>query len=129
MLRLTYVIDMIHILRAGISFTYLQFASRPHIIARNGRYLLGHSGRKEQGSALCWCFFENDLQIIFEAHIEHLIGLIEHQIFDIGKHDFTSSYQINQTPWSGYDNLWRYIQLTELTPNILTAIYRYHLQL
>ena len=92
------------------------------IVAEKSRNLLGHRSRKKQGSALCRCFFENGLQIIFESHIEHLIGLIEHHIIHCLKIHLTPIHQVYESSWRSYNNLCTAAKLSYLLINGSTTI-------
>ena len=43
---------------------------------------LRHGCREHQGTALGWCGFENEFQILAETQIEHLVGFIKHHSLD-----------------------------------------------
>ncbi|OIQ67005.1 hypothetical protein GALL_514230 [mine drainage metagenome] len=59
----------------------------PHRIAlvflRQRRNLARHGGRKHQGAAAFWRLGQDELQILAEAHVQHLIRLIQHHGADV----------------------------------------------
>ena len=59
-------------------------AHRIFLVTRGeGSDALGHSGREHQGTAAIRRAFENVFEFFAEAHVEHLVGLVEHDDADI----------------------------------------------
>src|SRR3546814_11707332 len=46
---------------------------------------LGHGGGEEEGAAAFGRAVENFLQILAEAHVEHLVGFVQHDGLEAGK--------------------------------------------
>ncbi len=58
---------------------------------------LGHGGREQQGAAAFWRCVENFLEVLAKAHVEHLVGLVEHCNLERRKVERTALEMVAQT--------------------------------
>ena len=72
--------------------------------ARQGRDLARHGGGKQQGLALLRHFADDFPYVVDEAHIEHPVGFVEHEIFDRVERYMSLAHEIEQTARSGDDD-------------------------
>src|SRR3990167_6926593 len=68
-------------------------------------YLFGHGGRKEEGLPLTGEPFKYFPDIRQKAHVEHVVCLIENQNFQPGQVDCRLPDMVEQTTWTGNNNL------------------------
>ena len=66
-----------------LAYTYLFRVF--HVVLDNPADIVGHGGREEPGNLFFRGKAQNFIQFILKAHIEHLIGFIEHQTTDLRK--------------------------------------------
>ena len=89
-------------------------------------YLAAHRGREEQGVALLGQVFENLVDALREAHVEHLVGLVEHDgchLCDVG---LASVDQVDESSGRGHDDVRPVAQGAYLLLDAGTAIDGYH---
>ena len=51
-----------------------------------------------------------------EAHVEHAVGLVQHQHLEVGEVHVTLLHQVEQAPWRGHDNVDAAAQGLDLRP-------------
>ena len=49
------------------------------VMRRQGDDGLGQGGREQQGAPICRRGFQDELQILAKAHVEHLVGFVQHR--------------------------------------------------
>jgi hypothetical protein len=64
-----------------------------------------HGGRKEQGLTFFGEFTDNSLQVRQEAHIEHPVGLVKNEDFELIEFNMALVHQVEQTSGCGHKNM------------------------
>ena len=68
--------------------------------------LFGHGGRKEQGLTIFGRHVgQNAPNVREKSHVEHLIGFVDHQHFQVGKINGPSIDMVQQPSGAGHHNL------------------------
>lgn len=67
--------------------------------------MAGESGGEKEGLALSWQFGDNGADIGQEAHIEHAIGLIEDEVFDLIETQFALAEEVEEATWGGDEDI------------------------
>ena len=74
---------MLHRVGALIGASYPDFHRVAHVLAGYLFDELRHGGREEQRLSCLGRLVEDGFEVVFEAHVEHLVGLVEHQPADV----------------------------------------------
>ena len=98
------------------------------IILRNPRDLVAHRGREQERVPLLRDFRENGVDILREAHVQHLVSLVHHDIGHSGKRDGPALHQVKQPPGGRDDYMDSFFQRTYLALDGRAAVHRQHLQ-
>ena len=77
-------------------------------------YLLTHCGREHQGAVFSRQRFEYLVDAVGETHIQHFIGLIQHNIAHQIEMHLPTMHQVDQASWSSHDDLHTFLQGTHL---------------
>ena len=89
-------------------------------------HLLAHRGREHQRVMICRQRFEDLVDAIRETHIQHLVGLVEHDVRHLFEMGLAAMHQVHQTARRGNDNLHTLFQGPYLRLDGSTAIYGLH---
>src|SRR3989338_5729349 len=85
-------------------------------------YLFGHGGRKEEGLPLDRYLLKYSPDIRQKAHVKHVVCLIENQNFQPGQVDGSLPDMVEQTTWTGNNNLCTLPQFLNLRVNVYPAV-------
>ena len=70
-------------------------------------------------------FFGNQRQHFFhvmdKAHVQHAVGLVEHQNLHLAQIQHALLLQVQQTPWRGYQNVYAFFEFADLRAHAHTA--------
>src|SRR3990167_9841566 len=92
-----------------------------HIVSQTF-YLFGHGGRKEEGLPLDRYLLKYSPDIRQKAHVKHVVCLIENQNFQPGQVDGRLPDMVEQTTWTGNNNLRTLPQFLNLRVNVYPAV-------
>ena len=90
--------------------------SLPQLFIYNLHYGGGECGREKSHLLIRVCAIYDFLNIIDEPHIQHLVGLVQNQIFDFGKVQAATVYVILHTAGSAHHNLGSFLKVPKLQP-------------
>ena len=76
--------------------------------------LVAESGRKQQALLVCRQQCQYFFHVVDKAHVEHAVGLIQHQYFHARQVQRTLPVQVQQAPGSGYQNVYAFLQALDL---------------
>ena len=94
-----------------------------HVLAHHAPNLTGH-GRREQPRALVFGRERQDgVELFFEAHVQHLVGLVQHQMADAVQLHGLALDQVNQAARRGDDHVARRLQLANLCGDVGAAVH------
>jgi len=86
----------------------------------------GKCGREHEGLAVLdtrhILAFDNSTDLRLETHVQHTIGLIKDEIFNVAQRDASTLNQIDKTAWSSDEKITSTLDLAKLRPYIGTTI-------
>ena len=126
-LGIHHVIDMVHILCTLITTTNHNLFVIMQIGLCHTLHLLTHRGREHQGTMFSRQRLEYLIDTVRETHIQHFIGLIQHNITDQIEMHLSTVHQVNQASRSCHDDLHTFLQGTHLRLNGSTTIDGFHM--
>lgn len=62
----------------------------------------------------------SDLRL--ETHIQHSVGFVEDEVLDVGERDLASVNQVDQSTWSGGEQITSSVQSSDLRSNVGTTV-------
>ncbi len=65
----------------------------------------GHGCAEQQILSLVRHHSNHALDVVDEAHVEHAVGLVKHEVFDITEIDVTLLLQIEESTWCGHEDV------------------------
>src|SRR5207248_6373548 len=71
-----------------------------HLVGELGD-VLWHRRRKEQRLTADWQFGNDLPDVVDEAHVEHAVGLVEHEKFDLSELQAVALHEVEQTAGGG----------------------------
>ena len=83
-------------------------------------------GREHHCLAAVGSGLEDLLDVFGEAHIEHLVGFVEHHDLNVGKGKRAAGDVIHRSAGRGHHHVDALAQGLQLTPDGLAAVNRYH---
>ena len=96
------------------------------IVERYLLYLLAHRSREEQRVAVGRHVVEYLVDAVREAHVEHLVGLVEHNVLHGVELCGSAVHKVDKTARCSHDNLRSVLQRTHLVDDRRTAVYCYN---
>ena len=72
--------------------------------------------------------FDDKLDIVYESHVQHLIGLIQHQTGQSAQFQRPAAYVVHHAPGSADYYIHAFFQSAQLHIYGLASIHRYHVQ-
>ena len=117
---------MVHVLGTLVATAHHDLLMIVQVVQGYLLNLLAHGSREEQCVTLCRHMLEDLVDTVREAHVQHLVSLIEHHALDILDLGHTTVHQVDQSSWCGHNNLCSMLQGTDLLFNARTAIYWHH---
>ena len=65
----------------------------------------GHGCAEQQVLSLVRHHANHALDVVNEAHVEHAVRLVKHEVFDVTEIDVTLLLQVEQTTWCGHKDV------------------------
>ena len=93
-----------------------------HVFLCNAAYTRRHGGRKQPSVPGGRGVLQDVVNFLFEAHVEHLIGLVEHQNINLVELHGFALYQVAQATWRGNNNLCTGSNIFHLSPNVGASV-------
>ena len=90
-------------------------------------YITTHRGREHQGIVLLRQRFEDLVDILREAHVQHLVSLVEDNVLYLFQMDIAAMHEIDQSSRGRHDNLHTLFQGTHLRLDGSTAVDSLHM--
>ena len=82
-LGIHHIIDVVHMFGTLITAAHHYFLIVVQITLGNAFYLLAHRSREEQCIPVFGYIFQNGVNALLETHVQHLVGLIKHNVMYI----------------------------------------------
>ena len=82
-----------------------------------------HGGREQQGLMLVDHAGEDEVDVLEEAFLHHLVRLVEHEGLDLGERDLAAIDQVDQAAWCGHQDVHEILQLGLLDPHVEPAVH------
>ena len=105
---------LFHALGGGRYGVYLYFSRAVQDVAGQFHDDGGHSGRKEERLPLFRQFSDHPFDIVYKAHIEHAVGLIEYEELDLAELDVALVHEVEQAARGGHQDIYTRLQLSRL---------------
>ena len=83
-------------------------------IACQGLNLVWHGGREHDGLSVLGKSFYYGHDVVIESHVEHTVGLVEHEEADTTQIDVAHAYMTEKSARGGYDYVGTHAQATHL---------------
>ena len=92
----------------------------------NGRDPRRHGGGEQRRLPFFGCLFQNGVQILGKSHVEHLIGLVQHDHLNRLELQGFSADMVQCPPWCRHNDIDPAPERMELQTHGLSAIHRKH---
>ena len=125
-LRVHHIVDMVDILSALVARTHHNLLVVVQIVERNLLNFLAHRSREEQRVAVCRHIVEYLVDAVGEAHVEHLVSLVEHNVLHGVELGCSAVHKVDKTTRCSHDNLRAVLQRAHLVDDRRTAVYCYN---
>jgi hypothetical protein len=79
-------------------------------------------GREQHGLAVRGGGAEDQLEVLREAHVEHLVGLVEHEGLEVVEHQGAAVDVVDRAAGGGHDDVDAALQLAQLRPDRGAAV-------
>ena len=126
-LRMHHIIDVVHILGTLIARAHDDGLVILQVMLGHLLHLTAHRGREHQRGVLLRQRLEDLVDGIRETHVQHLVGLVEHD----GAHSLqmgeAAILQVEQASWRSHDDLHALLQRPHLRLDGRTAIDGFHM--
>ena len=123
-----HVVDVVDVLCPLVAATHHNFLGIVEVVFGDAFNLLAHGGREEQGVALGRHSCKDGVDAFGEAHVEHLVSLVEHHILHGAEVCHFALHEVDQSARGGNDDLHPLLQGTNLGFDAGTAIDSQHVQ-
>ena len=117
-----HVIEVPDVLVALVAATDDDLARLLHVLAGDACDLLRHGGGEEQHVSVLGHFGQDGVDAVREAHVEHLVGLVEDYVADAAEVYRLSVQQVEQSSGRGHDHVHAFPQRLDLALNARSAI-------
>ncbi len=77
-------------------------------------HVTGKRRAEHQCLTFCWCLFSDGFDVIDEAHVQHAVGFVQNQHFQVGQHGSACTQVIQQTARCGNQHIQRALQGLQL---------------
>ena len=95
-------------------------------VARQHLYLLGKGGREHHGltqaDAGHVASLDNVAYLRLEAHVEHAVGLVQHQVGDVLEADLAALVQVDEAAGRGHQYVAAHVQVAHLVLDVGAAV-------
>ena len=125
-LRLDHVVDVLDVGCALVAVARHELHGVVHEVLGYLRYLAGHSGGEHQHLAVFGDIAEYLVDVVDEAHVEHLVGLVEYHGMHLVEVHHTAAYQVDEAAGGGHYHLHALAQGLDLALYARAAVYGQH---
>ena len=122
-LSVHHVVDMVYALRTLVARTHHNLLVVVQIVECYLLYLLTHRSREEQRVAVCRHVVEYLVDAVGEAHVEHLVSLVEHHVLHSLELCGSAVHEVDESARCSHDNLCSVLQGTHLVDDRRTAVH------
>ena len=105
------------VLVALVAATNDDLARLLHVLAGDACDLLRHGGGEEQHVSVLGHFGQDGVDAVREAHVKHLVGLVEDYVADTAEIYRLSVQQVEQSAGRGHDHVYTFPQRLDLALN------------
>ena len=120
--RVYHIIYVVDVLGAFVATAHLNLFGIGQVVLCDAFYLLTHCGAEEQGAMLAGNACEDAVQLFLEAHREHLVCLVEHNVLHLREVCYTTVHQVHQSARCCHDDVHAMLQGTYLRLDVCAAI-------
>ena len=113
---------MVDVLGAFVARTHHDLLVVVQVVFGDGFNLPAHRGREEQGVAVLGHVLEDGVDALGEAHVEHLVGFVEHHVLEVAEVYASSFHEVDEASGRCHDDLCAVTQLVHLCDDAGTAI-------
>ena len=99
------IVYMVYVLSALVAAAHHNLLILTQITLRYLLYLLAHGGREEKGVAVFRHSLKYLIYTVGEAHVEHLVSLVEHHIVHVLQIRLSAVHEVDESSRSGNDYL------------------------
>ena len=124
--RLNHIIIMTNICRSRVLLPYADAHRVFHVFVENLLNLGWHRRRKQQSVLVFWHILQDSVHVFLEAHVKHLVGLIEHHPLHVAEVDAIAAYHILQTTWRRHYDLRLLREALKLHLDACSTVYRHN---
>ena len=121
--RVYHIIYMVYVLRPFVATAHLYLCGVGQVVLCDALYFLAHRSTEEERAMLAGDAFEDAVEVFLEAHREHLVRLVEHDVAHFGEVGHTTLHQVHQSAGRGDDDVHAVLQGTYLRLDVRAAIY------
>ncbi len=125
-LGIDHVVYMTHILCALVAGAYHNFFRLVHEPFCDFSHLCRHCCREKEHFAVVGYMGQDVVDRINEAHVEHLVGLVEYHCMHVGEFYNAAVDQVDKSTGGSYDNLHALLECANLAFDTAAAVYRQH---
>ena len=118
-----HIIDMVHVFGPFVTAAHHDFLIVVQIFLSHALHLLAHRGREHQRVMLLGERFEDFVDTIRETHVQHLVGLVEHDVCHLFQVRKAAMHQVNESSWCSHNDLDTLLQGSHLWFDGCTTIY------
>ena len=122
-----HVIDVVNVLGTLVARAHDDGLVVLQILCCHALHLAAHRGREHQRAVLFGQGLEDFVDTVREAHVEHLVGLVEHDGRHLLQMDVAAVLQVDESPWRGHNHLHALLQGTHLRLDGSTAVDGLHM--
>ena len=126
-LGIHHIVDVVYVFGTLVAAAYHNLLVVVQIVAGDAFHLTAHGGGEEQGVAVFGHSLEDGVDAFREAHVEHLIGLIEHDVPHLVELCHATVHQVDEATRCGDDNLCAVAQLAYLVLDGGAAVDGHHM--
>ena len=127
-LRVHHIIYVVHVLGALVLVAYHDFVGIGEVVLGNSGNLLAHGGGEEQRVAVGRHILEDAVDAVGEAHIEHLVGLVEHYVVHGREIHYAAFHEVDEAARCGHDDMYAATHVAYLVFDGGAAIHGHHAQ-
>ena len=124
-LGVDHIINVVHVLGALVAAAHHYLLRVGKVVARYFLDLAAHRGREEQRVAVLGHAGQYLVDAFGEAHVEHLVGLVEHYVLDGLELRRAAVHQVDESSRRGYDYLRAVLQGAYLVLNRRASVHWY----
>ena len=120
-----HVVDVVDVLGALVARADDDLLIFVKVALGDALNLPAHGGGEEQGVALLGQMFEDGIDAVGKAHVEHFVGLVEDHVFHVVEFGYTALNEVDEASRCGDNDLYAMAQGVDLCHDGCTAINGY----